>query len=141
MLKQLLTLVLVLSAFMVNAQQEFRFEKVLYVHQKDTITHLEFDSLRDVCGRFFIGHSYIEKRIEGSKPSISFLITDRAIKLLVNRYIIYYKCVKLNGELTSPIETNNFYIIYVDEQASTANIGYFKNNVYVIEMYQRKQEP
>lgn len=140
MLKQLLTFILVLSAFIVNAQQEYRFNKVLYVHQKDSTSRIEFDSLRDICGRIFIGASYIEKRVEG-KASQSFFVADRAIKLFVNRHVVYYYCVKLNGKLTTPMNDKNYCVIYMDDQTSTINIGYNKNGVYVIEMYQRNNEP
>src|SRR5579859_458982 len=113
MLKHLLILVLVFCAFITNAQQEYRFDKVLYVHQKDSTSRIEFDSLKDMCGRFFIGSSYVEKRTEG-KTSESFFVSDRAIKLLVNRHIIYYYCIRMNGQLTNPIDPSSYTVIYMD---------------------------
>lgn len=135
-MKTLITLLFLILSFTLKAQVDFQYDKIIYVHQNDTASRIDFDSLRNTCGRFFIGHSYIEKYCESNQKTISYIILDRAIKLLVNRYIVYYKCYRM----TEPQE-DIYYLIYQDTVTGTINLGYVdKQGRYIIEIYHEKQK-
>jgi hypothetical protein len=143
MIRNILCVFLILLAFGARAQQAevYKFERVLYTHQKDTASELKFDSLKSTCGKFEFADIYIKKTTENKIPQ-TFLIVDRAIRLFVGYNIVYYKCVDITSRIPDDqnsyifVESKDYYVIYKSSNSENINIGHMKDKYYHIEIYQ-----